>query len=177
MAAAEPSSLGRGPKAALATGGAERAAAGQAAKLRGGIDLGGTKIEAIVVDQDNQVLASSRHQTPTEGGPADVAAEMATTMTEAAQVAGITTSELLGVGVGSPGAVDGADGSVADARNLPGWTGPYPLGAMLSEKLGTRVVIGNDVEVATDAEFKLGAGQPYDSLLGVFWGTGVGGGL
>ena len=37
--------------------------------------------------------------------------------------------------------------------------------------------VGNDVQVATDAEFKLGAGKPYKSLLGVFWGTGVGGGL
>ena len=37
--------------------------------------------------------------------------------------------------------------------------------------------VGNDVQVATDAEFKLGAGKPYKSVLGVFWGTGVGGGL
>ena len=37
--------------------------------------------------------------------------------------------------------------------------------------------VGNDVDVATNAEFKLGAGKPYDSLLGVFWGTGVGGGV
>ena len=43
--------------------------------------------------------------------------------------------------------------------------------------LGIEVTVGNDVQVATDAEFKLGAGRLYDSLLGVFWGTGVGGGL
>ena len=48
---------------------------------------------------------------------------------------------------------------------------------MLSEQLGTPVKVGNDVQVATDGEFKLGAGKPYKSLLGVFWGTGVGGGL
>lgn len=145
--------------------------------LRGGIDLGGTKIEAIVVDHQNQVLGSARHQTPIEGGPPDVAGEMAGVMTEAAQAAGTTSQELLGVGVGSPGAVDGATGTVSDARNLPGWTGPFPLGPELSNKLGTPVTIGNDVQVATDAEFHLGAGQPYDSLIGVFWGTGVGGGL
>ena len=39
------------------------------------------------------------------------------------------------------------------------------------------MLVGNDVQVATDAEFQLGAGKPYRSLLGVFWGTGVGGGL
>ena len=37
--------------------------------------------------------------------------------------------------------------------------------------------VGNDVQVATDGEFRLGAGKPYKSVLGVFWGTGVGGGI
>ena len=48
---------------------------------------------------------------------------------------------------------------------------------MLQEALGPPVSLGNDVNVATMAEFHLGAGQPYSSLLGVFWGTGVGGGV
>jgi glucokinase len=48
---------------------------------------------------------------------------------------------------------------------------------MLADELGTTVAIGNDVSVATKAEFELGAGKPYRSVLGVFWGTGVGGGL
>ena len=50
-------------------------------------------------------------------------------------------------------------------------------GATLSRGLGTPAFVGNDVQVATDGEFALGAGRPYDSLLGVMWGTGVGGGL
>ena len=53
----------------------------------------------------------------------------------------------------------------------------FELGATLSRELGTQVFVGNDVDVATDAEYRLGAGRPYKSLLGVFWGTGVGGGL
>ncbi len=68
-------------------------------------------------------------------------------------------------------------GTVSGARNLPGWTGSFELGPFLAKRLGIPVRIGNDVEVATDAEFALGAGKPYSSLLGVFWGTGVGGGL
>lgn len=147
------------------------------AALRGGIDLGGTKIEAIVVDADNNVLGSSRHPTPSTGTPAGVAAAMAAALTEAAQAAGTTTAELAGVGVGSPGSIDTATGSVSSARNLPGWDGSYALGPELSAKLGTRVAIGNDVQVATAAEYTLGAGKRYASLLGVFWGTGVGGGL
>ena len=145
--------------------------------LRGGIDLGGTKIEAIVVDDDNTVLASSRHPTPSTGGPPDVAREIVAAMKAACQAAGVEPGGLKGIGIGSPGVIDEAAGTVSTARNLPGWEGSFPLGPTLASELGTMVAIGNDVQVATDAEFALGAGKPYDSLLGVMWGTGVGGGL
>ena len=144
---------------------------------RGGVDLGGTKIQAIVVDPDHAVLGQARRPTPTKGGPADVAAAMADAMREAAAAAGVGTKALSHVGVGSPGTVDAASGTVASAKNLPGWGGAYPLGAKLAKKLGTAVALGNDVQVATDAEAALGAGRNHDSMLGVFWGTGVGGGI
>jgi glucokinase len=146
-------------------------------QLRGGIDLGGTKIEAIVVDGSYEVVGQARQPTPTAGGPSDVADQMIKAMKDAAKDAGVKPSELAGVGVGSPGDVDERAGTVAHAGNLPGWEGVFDLGKALGEALGTEVAIGNDVQVATQAEFDLGAGKPYDSLLGVFWGTGVGGGL
>jgi glucokinase len=146
------------------------------AALRGGIDLGGTKIEAIVVDAKHTVLGSARHPTPTSGGPADVAEEMVATLREAAQGAGVETAALSGVGVGSPGSVS-ADGVVSAARNLPRWSGSYPLASTLEAALGTGVHVGNDVAVGTQAEFALGAARGFASVLGVFWGTGVGGGL
>jgi glucokinase len=146
----------------------------------GGIDLGGTKIQAAVVDEVNNVLGSARRATPTSGGPADVAAEMETALRDAAKAAEVEwvggNPILAGVGVGSPGTIDD-DGNVTSARNLPDWEGTFPLAATLAGALGCPVRVGNDVQVATDAEFKLGAGRLYDSLLGVFWGTGVGGGL
>jgi len=145
--------------------------------LRGGIDLGGTKIEAIVVDAGQTVLGSSRHPTPSSGGPEAVAAQLVTAMRAACQAAGVETSALQGVGVGSPGVVDDATGTVSTARNLPDWEGSFELGPALSRELGTPASLGNDVQVATDAEFELGAGRPYQSLLGVMWGTGVGGGI
>jgi len=143
----------------------------------GGIDLGGTKIEAIVADASHRVLGSARHPTPTGGGPVDVAHAMATALREAANAASLRPSQLRGVGVGSPGTVDARAGTVSHADNLPGWLTSYPLASTLESALGTRVVLGNDVAVATVAEFELGAGKPYQSLLGVFWGTGIGGGL
>jgi len=145
--------------------------------LRGGIDLGGTKIQAAIVDGDGAVLGQSRHPTPTSGGPHDVAAAMVAALLDAADEAGVETDSLLGVGVGSPGVVDDAAGTVAEARNLPSWEEPYPLRDVLALELGTAVRLGNDVQVATDAEFALGAGRPHRSILGVFWGTGVGGGI
>jgi glucokinase len=144
---------------------------------RGGIDLGGTKIQAVVVDAQHAVLGQARRATPTKGGPADVAAAMAAAVREAAAAASLDTSELTHLGVGSPGTVDAAAGTVSSAKNLPGWAGTYRLGPELRELLGTPVALGNDVQVATDAEAALGAGREYDSMLGVFWGTGVGGGI
>ncbi|MGH2966543.1 MAG: ROK family protein [Solirubrobacterales bacterium] len=144
---------------------------------RGGIDLGGTKIQAVVVDGKWNVLGSSRRPTPTTGGPGDVAEQMAETLREAALEAGMRPSELTGGGVGSPGDVNEATGAVSKARNLPGWDGTFQLGKWLAKSLGTPISVGNDVQVATNAEARLGAGRPYKSLLGVFWGTGVGGGI
>jgi glucokinase len=144
---------------------------------RGGIDLGGTKIQTAVVNGRWEVLGEARRPTPTSGGPSDVAEQMAEAMREAAQAANLETGDLAAVGVGSPGNVNERTGSVSQARNLPGWDGTFKLGPWLGKKLGTTVKVGNDVQVATEAEFHLGAGRPYKSLVGVFWGTGVGGGL
>ena len=91
-------------------------------------------------------------------------------MRDAAAAAGMQTSDLAHVGVGSPGAIDAAAGTVSSASNLPGWSGTYPLGPALAEELGTPVALGNDVQVATDAEARLGAARelPLDArrLLG-----------
>jgi glucokinase len=145
--------------------------------MKAGIDLGGTKIQAVVVSDRFAVRGQARRQTPTDGGPPAVAAEIEAATREAAQAAGIDVPELTGIGVGSPGAIDTGAGTVAEAGNLPDWMDPFPLGPVLEDALGTSVALGNDVELAVDAEFALGAGKPYSSLLGVFWGTGIGGGI
>jgi glucokinase len=144
---------------------------------RGGIDLGGTKIQTVVVDAKNEVLGESRRPTPETGGPDDVAREMTEALREAAEQANLSTTDLAGVGIGSPGDADEETGVVSSARNLPGWEGAFPLGEHLSEQFGVPVRIGNDVDVAVRGEFELGAGERYDTILGIWWGTGVGGGL
>lgn len=143
--------------------------------MRGGVDLGGTKIEAVIVTPDNDVRGQQRVSTPTEGGPADVADEIVAALRNAAEAAGVDPGDLTRIGIGSPGDADQATGEVSGARNLPGWEGTFALGPHVSAALGPPVTVGNDVDVAVQAEVSLGAARSYRSVLGVWWGTGVGG--
>jgi glucokinase len=145
--------------------------------LRAGVDLGGTKIQAVIVDSDHRVIGQARRPTPVAGGPPAVADEIAATVREASEAAGVEPGALAAIGVGSPGYVDGREGTVAHARNLSDWEGVFPLGSTLAKALGPPVFLGNDVNVAVEAEFRLGAAQSYASIIGVWWGTGVGGAI
>jgi glucokinase len=145
--------------------------------VKGGVDLGGTKVQAVVMGPRGKVLGEAKLPTPQEGGPPAVADQIAAAVHEAAAAAGAETADLAGVGVGSPGAVDGKEGTVAEARNLPDWEEAYPLARELSDRLACPIALGNDVQVAVDGEFALGAARKDRSLLGVWWGTGVGGGI
>jgi glucokinase len=147
--------------------------------LRAGVDLGGTKIQTVVVDDDHRVIGQSRHPTPKDRGPQGVAEEIVASVQEATAQAELTVSDLTGVGIGSPGTSDDTAGTVTQARNVTAdWTGSFALAAAVSKPLGGLPVrLGNDVNVGTLAEAHLGAGEGYPSLIGVFWGTGVGSGI
>jgi glucokinase len=146
-------------------------------RVVGGLDLGGTKIQAVVLDGRRNVVGQTRHPTPQEGGPPEILAALAGALTEACEQAGVATRDLTGVGVGSPGVIDARRGVVTGARNLPGEGAPIRMTAGLRELTGTRAYVDNDVTVGVAAEHALGAGQGSKSLLGVWWGTGVGGGI
>jgi glucokinase len=143
-----------------------------------GIDLGGTKVQGVVVDHSGKRLGEARGRTPVEGGPAAVVAEIDGVVRAAAKDAKVALGKLAGIGIGSPGRVDPDTGDLFGAANLPGFRDPVPLGSMVADALGVkRVVVGNDVVVATMAEHRLGAGRGFDDLLTVFAGSGVGGAL
>lgn len=142
----------------------------------GGIDLGGTKIQAIVMrDEDHSVLGQARSLTPRSGGPTAVVDALVACISDAARMADVAVEQLDGIGVGVPGEVDAHAGTLARAGNLPEWDEPFPLVAALSERLGVSARLGNDVLVAAQAELSLGESHDVGSLLCVFWGTGVGG--
>src|SRR3954466_11156238 len=78
--------------------------------MRGGIDLGGTKIQAVVVDGKWNVVGQSRRPTPTTGQPEGVATEIPAALKEPAVAPGVDPADLASAGVGSPGDVDGTSG-------------------------------------------------------------------
>ncbi len=145
--------------------------------MKGGLDLGGTKIQAVITDGSERVLGRARFDTPRDGGAEAVVFELAGALRTALDDAGVELLGISGVGVGAPGSIDTEAGVVGQVPNIDGWDAPFPLGPALAAELGRPVAIGNDVSVAVEAERRFGAGRGYDSFLGVFWGTGVGGGI
>jgi glucokinase len=143
--------------------------------MRAGVDLGGTKIDVLVLEGE-RVVGRARRPTPTEGGAVAVADAIARAVEDAAADAAVRVDQLTGVGIGSPGAVDPHAGTVGFNSNLAGgWSDPYPLATELARLIGTDVRVENDVAAAATAELELGAGRDLPSFLAVWWGTGLGG--
>ena len=145
--------------------------------MRAGVDLGGTKIQAVVVGRGARVLGAARRDTPTRGGPEAVAAEIVQAVRDAVAVEGTAGHDLTGVGIGAPGSIDAATGTALQVANVHGFDEPFALAPAVGAALGVPAMLGNDVNVAVEAERRYGAGRGVRSFLGVFWGTGVGGGL
>ena len=142
-----------------------------------GVDLGGTKIQTVVL-RKGKVAGTTRVLTPQTGVPAEVVEAIVGTIRASLDVAGSSVSELAGVGIGTPGEIDTEAGAVLLAANVPGFSERVELGSLVSQGLeGTTVTVGNDVSVGVLGEHKRGAGRPFRNLLGVWVGTGVGGGL
>lgn len=140
-----------------------------------GIDLGGTNMQIGVVDAAGAVVGRSRKKTFAAQGEERIVERMAEGIGVACTHAGIGPDALGGIGIGAPGAIDHERGIVIEAVNLR-WN-DYPLAKVMSERFGLPVVLDNDVNVAVYGEWKSGAGQGVTDLLGVWLGTGVGGGL
>jgi glucokinase len=135
-----------------------------------GIDLGGTKIAAAVVE-DGRIVARERIATP-QGGFRDVAQAMVTVSQRLIDA----HPDLMAVGVGSPGPLDLVSGTILFAPNIPGMQNA-PIVATLSEGLGRAVVLENDANAAGYAEHLYGAARDLESSVYVTISTGIGGGL
>lgn len=138
-----------------------------------GVDLGGTKILAAVVDEQHQILGRAKRPTPADqGGPAILAALVAA-IDQALADAHRDRSDLLAVGIGSPGPLDPITGVIPFSANLN--VRNWALGPDLSRALDRPVLLQNDVRVGGYGEYRLGAGRGHRNVLAAFVGTGVGG--
>lgn len=135
--------------------------------LVAGVDIGGTNIECALVDDDHDVGERAKTRTPTDGPGAviDAVVDLIGGLDEAPSA----------VGVGIPGPVN--DGVVSRPPNLAQWPDEVELAARLRDALGVPVEVGNDANVGALGEWVAGAGRGSRYMLGVWMGTGVGGGL
>ena len=147
-------------------------------ELTVGVDVGGTKIQSVIGRSEN-IVGQHRLETP-QSGADDVAAAIVEAATKALAEADAEPTDVRALGLGVPGAIDTDAGTVSSSPNLPGFQDPdpVPLAEMVSSGLGgVPVKLDNDVRVGILGEWKRGAGRGYRHLLGVWVGTGVGGGL
>ncbi len=141
-----------------------------------GIDLGGTSTRAAVGLKDGTLLATHKLPTFAAEGPDHVIATIVEAAEIACAMAGVDMGEVAAWGVAAPGPVDRYDGSVYDPPNLPGWR-TVPLQALLAERTGKPVRVGNDANLAGVAEWRHGAGRGASDVVYLTISTGIGGGV
>lgn len=139
------------------------------ATLGVGVDIGGTKVAAGLVDGEGRILASVSEPTPAGGKIAALVADLVDRLREQAD------GPVAGIGVGAAGFVGADRSTVTFAPNID-WR-DEPLGADIARLLDLPVVVENDANAAAWGEYRFGAGADSDDLLLVTVGTGVGGGV
>ena len=140
-----------------------------------GVDLGGTKILAGVFDARLKCVGRTKLTTKAERGADGVIERIVRAVKEAIDECDLTLKQVRGLGIGSPGSIDQENGRVIFAGNL-GWK-DVPLRKELEKQLDVPVFVDNDCKVATRGIFEAEYGGKPQSLVGVFLGTGIGGGL
>jgi glucokinase len=132
-----------------------------------GVDLGGTKILAGVVDREGHVEHRREHRTPTASED-----ELLAGLDEAVEE--LLTDEIAGLGFGIPSPIDQRTGRALQAVNIP--LTDIDFRARMKERFGLPVGVENDANAATYAEFRFGAARDVDSMIMLTLGTGCGGG-
>jgi glucokinase len=162
-----------------ATGPAGSAAPRPASSSEGqvwvGFDLGGTKMNSVLFDRKFEPLARRRKKTRGAEGATVGVERIRATIEKLLEEGNVTKDRLGGIGVGCPGPLDLDDGVILAAPNL-GWK-DVPLKKILEKEFGCPVYICNDVDAGVYGEFRFGAATGARTTLGVFPGTGIGGGL
>lgn len=141
-----------------------------------GVDLGGTKILAGVFSPKFELKGTTKLSTKADRGVEAVIARIARCVKDAVDECDLGLKQIRGIGIGAPGAVDSESGRVIFAPNLPGWK-DVPLKKELEKVLDVPVFLGNDCNVCTLGTFDREYKSKPRHLVGIFLGTGIGGGI
>lgn len=137
-----------------------------------GLDIGGTKLAAGVMNSHGELRSFVRMPTPAERRPDDVLRALFQLGRKALAECGIATADLIGIGCGGP--VDTASGVVDEPPNLPGWS-TVPVAALAHEEFGRPVRLENDAVAGALGEYRFGSAQKSTAMAFLTISTGVGG--
>ncbi len=141
-----------------------------------GIDLGGTRVKAGLV-QDGQVRdVLVRVLSPNDKSEAGILDFLASTIADLLGRSAVHADEVAGAGIGVAGVIAFQDGIICESPNFPAWRN-FPIKRHLSARLGMPVVLDNDANVVILGEARFGAGRECGDFIGLTLGSGVGGGL
>src|SRR5450432_443463 len=141
-----------------------------------GVDIGGTKVAAGVVDAAGGIQTQSRKPMVANGAAAAGLASVTSAIDSLTAMDGNGNGRLLGIGICSPGPLDPISGVVINPPNLPCWRN-FPLASKVSEVYGLPVKVDNDANAAALAETLWGAGRGHRSVFYATIGTGIGTGI
>lgn len=141
-----------------------------------GVDLGGTKILSGVFKNSMELIGTSKLSTKSQRGVDAVIERIARCVKDAVDEADLSMKQVAGVGIGAPGAVNFEDGTVIFAPNMEGWK-DVPLKKHLEKLLDVPVFVENDCNIAALGVYVAELKSKPKTMLGIFVGTGIGGGL
>lgn len=139
-----------------------------------GFDLGGTKMLAIAYDDQWKEVGRRRRRTRGRDGFEGGIERIASTINRVLDENQLSKDQIAGIGIGCPGPIDLDKGRVLTAPNL-GWN-DVEIGSFLKKRFACPVVVINDVDAGVFGEFSFGAAKGSRCAVGIFPGTGVGGG-
>ena len=140
------------------------------------LDIGGTKVLGVIFNEQNEAVYRLKKRTKENGDDvSNIEKIIISTVKEMLEGAGLTKGDINAISAGAPGVSDSATGVVLFTPNLP-WRN-YDLRTPIEKVFGAKFYIGNDVNCGVLGEFKFGIAKGYRNVVGIFPGTGMGGGI
>lgn len=140
-----------------------------------GIDVGGTFVKAGIVDENGNIVADGKIASECDKGGNKLAENAATLVMRLLEKSGISKYQIVGAGMGFPGFIDSKNGIVVYSNNVR--LSDFPVVEIMQAKLGLKVKVANDANVAALGEKMFGAGKEYNDMVMITLGTGVGAGI